>query len=231
MNLQVNRWFIQRRKMLRIRGTMYLGRGITDTGSGDEDYEQDDEQSMYGHESSASPVAHLGHHHHNHDSRAGNVVLLVPHDQHSAAQHSLLEKILSSPRSSPAPPQHQIIKPNMCSGGTVEELPLTPPPSISGQSNPRSTPPEVAAGYTDLHYHHKEAPLDLTKRVVSVPKSSPVILEPVAQTWRAAASASSSELFYYKQQESSSSSADLHMDLDSDERDAVNALLTLARKN
>ena len=88
---------------------------------------------------------------------------------------------------------------------------LTPPPSVSGESLARSTPPAAA---TDIYgrpmnlaavFDHSEAPLDLTKdnhihtnpnpnvgriTVVNTPKSSPVILEPVTPPWKSAAESS-----------------------------------------
>lgn len=233
--------------MLRIRGTMYLGRGITDTGSDLEDMDDDGEG---GHDDSQDGAARY--------ESQGNVLLLLNNDQRKAQQQqhleypTLLEKILSG--TSPGPNQH-IVSKGLCSGGSVEMLeaaeraaaagggglPLTPPPSVSGESNARSTPPEVA-GYTaaDCDDH----PMDLTVRshqeaaaaaarqqqhlkFVATPKSSPVILEQVSPTWKAPAP--SSELFYYKQEVKAEDSQQEETALDSAERIAVNALLALGK--
>ncbi len=283
--------------MLRIRGTMYLGRGITDTGSDEDEMMIDEDAPAAGHDSQLHPP------HHHHQASPGNVVLLVPsHDREGRPQHqqhpqqhleyppSLLEKILSSPRASPIPQdqqQQQVMSKGLCSGGTVEvmeqikqrmllaeeqnhraavavaaarsaaeALSLTPPPSISGESNARSTPPE--AGYTDLSAataSASSAPLDLTVRqqqhssssarlLVAGPKASPVILEQVLPHHLAAgASPSSSELFYYKPELKTESEGSHYsasraapggeqqpdLELDSAERIAVNALLALGR--
>ena len=134
---------------------------------------------------------------------------------------------------------------------------LTPPPSVSGESLARSTPPAAA---TDIYgrpmnlaavFDHSEAPLDLTKdnhihtnnpnpnvgriTVVNTPKSSPVILEPVTPPWKSAAESSgassmrSSPVFHH---ESSAPYQQQHQEdttLDYDEQMAVTALLSLSR--
>ncbi len=267
---------------------MYLGRGITDTGSDDEEEEEEDldgcdESQLSGHyslsnrgDSVVPQTGNVGH--------TTAAVLLVPAGQQVKQEQMeypspLLEKILSSPRTSPGPQQQQqqqVASSNkmLCSGGMVEELTmrvaalaeqqrmataagvssltLTPPPSVSGESTSRATPPDVC---TDLG---EQAPLDLTvrqqlaaSRHAIIPKTSPVILEPVSPTWKhtiVTAAPSSSELFYYKpelkeEQHPSrvvgSSSCGGAMtegqqeqqvfELDSAERIAVNALLTLGK--
>lgn len=196
--LQVNRWFIQRRKMLRIRGKLYLGRGITDTGSDDNEEDEDDD------ESESIMNQHQSQH---------NVLLLVPNDVSQGkvdGQSPLLEKILTQ--------QQQYINKSLSSGGSVEVLdrqddafPLTPPPSISGDSNARSTPPETALsqGYTNTEWTHGDQALDLST------KMSPVILEPLSPHW--------------KQGEEPEQSEPQDMTMGTAERIAVNALLALSK--
>ena len=131
---------------------------------------------------------------------------------------------------------------------------LTPPPSVSGESLARSTPPAAAA--TDIYgravfFDHSDAPLDLTKdhhssevglhhsqkvaAVVNTPKSSPVILEPVTPPWKSAESApssmrsspafpESSYIGHHQQQQQHEEAS-----LDYDEQMAVTALLSLSR--
>ena len=181
--------------MLRIRGKLYLGRGITDTPSDEEDQHEEDYDED-----------HLDDEAMNHESyqqQQQPMLMIIPQAQVKREEEeessSLLEKILTSPRTSPGPGQQQIVR---SSGGSVEILdprfkliegshlmPLTPPPSISGDSNARSTPPEMVAGYTALdfsvsHHHGSNEPLDLSKMSQ---KSSPVILEPVSPPWRSGA--------------------------------------------
>ena len=128
---------------------------------------------------------------------------------------------------------------------------LTPPPSVSGESLARSTPPAAA---TDIYgrpmnlaavFDHSEAPLDLTKdnyqhqqpkiTVVNTPKSSPVILEPVTPPWKSAAESSgassmrSSPVFHHQQPESYQHQPQEDAALDYDEQMAVTALLSLSR--
>ena len=131
---------------------------------------------------------------------------------------------------------------------------LTPPPSVSGESLARSTPPAAA---TDIYgrpmnlsavFDHNEAPLDLTKdnhihtnpnvigssriTVVNTPKSSPVILEPVTPPWKSAAESSgassmrSSPVFQGQQPWGQQQEDNT---LDYDEQMAVTALLSLSR--
>ena len=134
---------------------------------------------------------------------------------------------------------------------------LTPPPSVSGESLARSTPP--AASATDIYgravfFDHNEAPLDLTKDnevaarghhqqkvTVNTPKSSPVILEPVTPPWKSAgesapSSMRSSPAFPSTHLLPESSYIDHHQQqqqdagsLDYDEQMAVTALLSLSR--
>ena len=131
---------------------------------------------------------------------------------------------------------------------------LTPPPSVSGESLARSTPPAATDIYgrpLNLAFdHHIEAPLDLTKdthttsaariTVVATPKSSPVILEPVTPPWKSAGEQSSgassmrsSPVFHSHhshQPESGGFPPKQHEDtLDYDEQMAVTALLSLSR--
>ena len=128
---------------------------------------------------------------------------------------------------------------------------LTPPPSVSGESLARSTPP-AAASSTDIYgrplnlaFDHTEAPLDLTKdnyqhqqpkiTVVNTPKSSPVILEPVTPPWKSvgessgASSMRSSPVFHHQQPESYQHQPQEDAALDYDEQMAVTALLSLSR--
>ncbi len=259
--------------MLRIRGHLYLGRQyehakmkgeLMDDEFDDDDYDYDDEMADDG------PL-HID----DEDSRAAQAQQEMAAANYPAgaagANSSLLEKILTCPKVAAR-----------CSGGTVQEvgrvhddddgdeMPLTPPPSISGESLARSTPPEPA--YHHHHHHHPAATavadweqreaLDLTKEhdegnkkyLVATPKSSPVILEPVTPPWKSGAAscvsgASSmrsspviltSEHHFYsqgghheqqpedlKQQQALYQQQDV--DLDYDERVAVNALLSLSK--
>jgi hypothetical protein len=260
---QVNRWFIQRRKMLRIRGHLYLGRQyehakmkgelMDGEEEGDEDFDDYDDDSMEQYEA----------------DEQNNRPLRIDDSEDSRdskyQNSSLLEKILTCPQVTSSQ--------SRCSGGSVmavarqsrhhdedDELPLlTPPPSISGESIAcRATPPQhhayghpaewMVAGPSSA----SEQPLDLTKDAtqqqhmfVAMPKSSPVILEPVTPPWKSAASslsgassmrsspvAISSEHHFYP---SAASDHDLMKQrpedilLDYDERVAVNALLSLSK--
>lgn len=219
--------------MLRIRGQMYLGRGITDTPS---DEEEDDDHDSLRHSSPSSP------HHESHYEPHQQILLLS-----EVPEAPMLQSLLNSARSSPAAPQMMLAakQPHLTSGGTVEVLenqlklrmieedaamPLTPPPSVSGESNHahhRATPPEGATslGYDclltvageqrealNLSDQRGEAPLDLTKS--SIPKTTPVTLERVSPSWRK----DSADLFDYRQQEQK----DLEMI-------AASALISLSR--
>ena len=132
---------------------------------------------------------------------------------------------------------------------------LTPPPSVSGESLARSTPPAATDIYgrpLNLAFdsHHIEAPLDLTKdthaaaaaaariTVVATPKSSPVILEPVTPPWKSAGEQSSgassmrsSPVFHSHHSHQSESGYPQQQEdtLDYDEQMAVTALLSLSR--
>ena len=130
---------------------------------------------------------------------------------------------------------------------------LTPPPSVSGESLARSTPPAATDIYgrpLNLAFdsHHIEAPLDLSKdthtaaariTVVATPKSSPVILEPVTPPWKSAGEQSSgassmrsSPVFHSHhshQSESAGFPPQQEDTLDYDEQMAVTALLSLSR--
>jgi hypothetical protein len=283
---QVNRWFIQRRKMLRIRGQLYLGRGIADTNSDDEDdYDEEegnnsDDYSYGKHESRNNRPSFP---HESFKQQQGSVLLLVPalstaldikreHDEHCPP--SLLEKILTNgspvPSPNPSQQQQQIVSKSLCSGGSVEVMekhyniqdesnsssshhyPLTPPPSISGDSNARSTPPDMVSGYTDWTNEQREA-LDLSLVSQQRSKSSPVILEPISPPWRSTSQpqlvkklleedATPFSYRHHQQQPAKKRryqdySPDLDLqqmeessvELDRDERIAVNALLALSK--
>ncbi len=234
--------------MLRIRGTMYLGRGITDTGSDVDDDEE--EEAAREDDDYHYPESQLGHDYHQRvvgDSAAAGATILMVDQKGAEYPSPLLEKILSSPRSSPGPHHQAAAGSNnkmLCSGGMVEELTaklaaeqqyrlgmaaassslvaLTPPPSVSGESSSRATPPsttDVCESATDLSV----GALDLSRPA----KSSPVILEPVSPNWK-------KQMLYHRQQQQQQLEAS-HCaqeeasaeQLDSAERIAVNALLTL----
>ena len=250
--------------MLRIRGNLYLGRGITDTTS---DPEADDSNSHDMEDTKEHLRRELGHLQpeprsdgHLLPPPPANLLLLFQQQQQQQdlkpdidGNYPLLEKILTSPRNSPnlAQQQQQImINKGVFTGGSVEvmeeemrrykmeleavangsELPLTPPPSISGDSNARSTPPEVN-GYTDFH---AESPLDLSCKEMLLPKK-PVILEPVSPPWKSAIPREGVELFPYKPEdfelkgEKSKLVVGEEEELDSAEKIAVNALLCLSK--
>ena len=115
-------------------------------------------------------------------------------------------------------------------------FPLTPPPSISGDSLARSTPPEASVavpGYTNTEWIHSgpgEEALDLRT------KTSPVILEPVSPPWRPALGKNIDEdSFIHEKQVQLESRGSLEVaameveGMDRAERIAVNALLALSK--
>ena len=210
--------------MLRIRGSLYLGRQYESQkggGSGghhsDHDSEQHDDDSYGADEEDDHEDDMLGMQ--QGEEECDNL-------EEGFSNPSLLEKILSSRRrhGSPAPitqqqqqqQQQQIITNNqsLCSGGSVTDLgrevvntklallvaeasnslPLTPPPSISGEcGSSRATPP-------DSGISSRDGPLDLTtvKLTTPTPKSSPVMADHQQQpTWKVIVSGPESQDMYY----------------------------------
>ena len=244
--------------MLRIRGRLYLGRQYEHAILKGEPLEGHEGQDDFDHDD------------YDDDMDDGfddddDEMKIADHDAHEAERHSLLEKILTG--SAQAPQQQQQQQPAQMarfSGGYVQEIDqrsneimLTPPPSVSGESLARSTPPA-----TDIYgrpmnlamavFDHNEAPLDLTKdhytnngacriTVVNTPKSSPVILEPVTPPWKSAAESSgassmrSSPVFPTQHHLPESDYYQQQQQqqqqdtLDYDEQMAVTALLSLSR--
>ena len=122
--------------MLRIRGKLYLGRGITDTGSdpeNDDEYDEDEDRQD-GHDSDSHDSLT-----HQQCQQQSNLLLLVP--THSDVrkefdnQSSLLEKILTGSPSRAAnltvQQQQQIISKSLSSGGSVEIFGKTPQEQIA----------------------------------------------------------------------------------------------------
>ena len=244
--------------MLRIRGRLYLGRQYEHAILKGEPLEGHEGQDDFDHDDYDDDMDD-GFDMEDDEERA---------DAHEAERHSLLEKILTGSAQAPHPQQQQQQQQQPAqmarfSGGYVQEIDqrsneimLTPPPSVSGESLARSTPPA-----TDIYgrpmnlamavFDHNEAPLDLTKdhytnngacriTVVNTPKSSPVILEPVTPPWKSAAESSgassmrSSPVFptqhHLPESDYYQQQQQQQQDtLDYDEQMAVTALLSLSR--
>ncbi|XP_059078263.1 iroquois-class homeodomain protein IRX-1-like isoform X2 [Tigriopus californicus] len=142
---QVNRWFIQRRKMIRLRGVDYVGRFDSPL----DDYPHDAHDAYMEDEdlnSNDSYDGEMANYHHNHEA-------LSPPSLNDPNSSSLLKSILTVNQTSNS--SHPLPL-GLSSGGTVqvmdnikqnisrllisEEDILTPPPSISGDSTARATP-------------------------------------------------------------------------------------------
>ncbi len=242
---------------------MYLGRGITDTGTDEDDDEENEDSAReddHYYDESPSSLRHMTVHNDSTTRQvqqpgSGNVVVLLPKRDDSEREKatltahfdypSMLEKILSSPNSSPGPVT--ISKPLGSSGGSMVEVTtdelkyklmaaaaaggngmevLTPPPSISGDSNARSTPPE--AGTSDWTVIEQREALDLSvtdQQGSPSIKASPVILEQVSPH----RGANKSDLYFYQTTDKETSTGDDAVLLDSAERIAINALLSLSK--
>lgn len=181
---QVNRWFIQRRKMIKMRGSDYVGRFDT-VNEGDDDHmssnddESEDDSRMSTSVSPAGPNA-MNYHYHP-SSMLQNILTATDRRSYSPSGATLM------------------VSQGMSSGGSVEVLNggaarfldngtvLTPPPSLSGDSvvfsrSARSTPPHPSDAMTSLEVlQHVAAsePLDLSgpaggaKAVILAPASPP----------------------------------------------------------
>lgn len=139
---QVNRWFIQRRKMIRLRGVDYVGRFDSPMDDYPHDAYMDDEDLN----SNDSYEGEMTNYHHNHEA-------LSPPSLNDPNSSSLLKSILTVNQTSNS---SHALPLGLSSGGTVqvmdnikqnisrllisEEDILTPPPSISGDSTARATP-------------------------------------------------------------------------------------------
>ena len=187
--------------MLRIRGSLYLGRQYesqkANNGGSDNDSETHDDDSFGADDHEAILLR-----------QRDEDDMEEDEDEDDYAGSSLLEKILTCPqqqRVSPVPGGQQIItSQSLCSGGSVEDIgrepvhtklailaaeagnmPLTPPPSISGERG--STPPGNNHWLPARGDVHRDAPLDLTVKLTTpTPKSSPLVLEQQHQgsDWR-----------------------------------------------